>query len=273
MSFPPTAPSDDIRKQPRVCSSICQAPPLWSCSIRRPVPPLDSGTHLINGRDYSSHDQLAPARHQRLWCPCRGLFLLCLPCRPLTVRGQRPPIDSVPYDWRCCCVTSHCIVHPHKAVSQRIVKGRGVSLCLPPRGDLFLILHVVLQKLCWVCFCCFIHTEVCTHGPCDLILPALAGTMSTGFPYFPSMHKITFCKRHRCVFQQQQQRFLIYSRSYWVNLELQGCQGTVNRMCFPQQLLSWTRSSTQHLCWAPSDESPAVCQASQPACLCSFTKE
>lgn len=73
------------------------------------------------------------------------------------------------------------------------------------------------------------------------------------------LKKTSLCLR--VIFQQR--RFLKYSRSYWVNVGFQGCQGTVNRICFPQQLLSWTRSSIQHLCWAPSDESLWVCQAFQ----------
>lgn len=90
------------------------------------------------------------------------------------------------------------------------------------------------------------------------------------------MHKITLWKRHLyvSVLFFQQQRFLKYSRSYWVNSGLQGCQGSVDRICFPQQLLSWTRSSTQHLCWAPSDDSLWVYEVFfKVACLCSFRKK
>ena len=93
----------------------------------------------------------------------------------------------------------------------------------------------------------------------------LASSLLTGLPYFPACI-ITLLKRERDLyilmlsFQQRQQRFVKYSGSYWVNLRLRGCRGSVDRICFPQQLLSWTQNSLQHLCWAPSDQALWVCE-------------
>lgn len=65
---------------------------------------------------------------------------------------------------------------------------------------------------------------------------------------FPSMQQNNILKETslcpHVIFQQQW--FLKYSQSYWVNLQvLQGCQGNVYRMCFSQQLLFWVQSSIQ----------------------------
>lgn len=48
---------------------------------------------------------------------------------------------------------------------------------------------------------------------------------------------------HVAVLFFQQQSFLKYSQSYWINLGLQGCQGSVNRICLLQQLLLQSSTS------------------------------
>lgn len=113
--------------------------------------------------------------------------------------------DTVPYDWRRCCVTSHCIVYPHKAVLQCIVKGKVVNLCLPSHGDLFRILHVVLLVLSlfllhptatWSTQG-FVHIKFvikCLHFGCFEIFSCWHPVDRLSI--LPSMHKITFGKRH-----------------------------------------------------------------------------
>lgn len=92
---------------------------------------------------------------------------------------------------------------------------------------------------------------------------------------FPSMQQNNILKETslcpRVIFQQQW--FLKYSQSYWVNLQvLQGCQGNVYRICFSQQLLFWTQSSIQKSPRALSHESLWVCEVSPNDLLYSFRK-
>lgn len=56
--------------------------------------PSDRGALLINGRDYSSHDQLAPAQHKCLWCPRRSP----LPHSPRTAKGKDHQWSAETYD-------------------------------------------------------------------------------------------------------------------------------------------------------------------------------
>lgn len=108
--------------------------------------PSSSWKHLNGGRDYSSHDQLAPARYIHLWCPSRGLVSLCLPWSPLTVKEQRPPPDCgrmlhrvidiavVPplVAWFSCTKLSYCALSKQKSWT-RVYAHMLFSLwgCLP----------------------------------------------------------------------------------------------------------------------------------------------
>lgn len=55
---------------------------------------------------------------------------------------------------------------------------------------------------------------------------------------FHSMQQNKKRRKKDLIFQQQS--FLKYSKSYWVKIGLQGCQGSVNRICLLQQLLLWS---------------------------------
>lgn len=136
-------------------SSVCLAPPLWLRSIRRRAPPKK--THLISGRDYSRHDQLAPPRHKRLWRPRGGPGTHRLPCSPLTVKRQRPPVDcsQKPRLMIDTAVVRRLNARFNRTKLSHVVKGK--VLCLPSRGDLFMIL--LLNCFSLVCFCCLLHDQ------------------------------------------------------------------------------------------------------------------
>ncbi len=120
---------------------------------------------LWRGKDH----QWSAVRHCALWLTA----LLC-----------HVSLHSLPSQ---SCLTVHC-------------KSKGVNLCLPSLGDLFMCLHVVLS--CWLCFCCFLQRHDPQHKfshTSDLWLNSaltfgvlrfsLAGTLLTGFPYFPACTK------------------------------------------------------------------------------------
>lgn len=132
---------DSFQGQHRVCSSIL--PDSLHCSCAQSghglSPLLRVEAHLNGGTVYSSHDQLAPARHIHLWCPIRGLgtplpTLLKTPyCEgaKTTTGLQSNGLD----DWHRCCATSRCMVLLHKAVILRIVKAEVVNSCLSSHAD------------------------------------------------------------------------------------------------------------------------------------------
>ena len=174
---------------------------------------------------------------------------------------NRPQSDTSPDDWHRRCATFHCIVLQHKAALQCIVKGEVVNSCLPSHGVLFMTLR--LKHFWWSLFFAASyswHDQGKVMYTSNLWLDAACWIPVDTISIFPSMHTSEKdILMSLATFQRQ--RFFKYSRTYWVNSGFQGCQGTANRICFPQQQLPWTWSSTQHLCWAPSDESFRVCQA------------
>ena len=175
---------------------------------------------------YSSHDRLAPARHERLWCLWQGPVI--------------PPPASIP--WRgkdhqrarsqtlCPMIDSAVVSNlaergSHSLPSQRCLtvhcERKALNLCLP-----FLILDVVLfvSQFLFACFSqrCFQQHKVLYSSNLWLgadFASAISRLYLAGPPSPQHASNITSRKRHlrrkcpRCYFFQHRW-FLKYSWSY-----------------------------------------------------------